>query len=85
MGQLAFQAQWNVFIFTWFDVTELHCTLILDILPERAVIVKIYLVESKIVVGQQALQSRIDLDVVIVIDRVHITAAIVDGAFQLKV
>lgn len=40
-------------------------------------------VEAKVVVGQQALQPRINLHVVVVINRVNVAAAIVDGAFEL--
>lgn len=40
-------------------------------------------VEAKVVVGQQALQSRINLHVIVVIDSANVAAAIVDGAFEL--
>lgn len=40
-------------------------------------------VEAKVVVGQQALQARINLHVVVVINRVNVATTIVDGAFEL--
>lgn len=55
MRQLAFEAQRNVFVFTGLDVAELHCTLKVDILPERALVAQVRLVESEVVVRQQAL------------------------------
>lgn len=40
-------------------------------------------VKAEIIVGQKAFQSRIDFDVVVEINRVNVTATIVDVAFEL--
>jgi hypothetical protein len=52
--------------------------------PKRTLLVQIHLVEPEIVVRQQALQPRIDLHIVVVVHRVHITVAVVDGTLKLQ-
>jgi hypothetical protein len=45
--------------------------------------VQVCLVESEVIVGEKAFKSRVNFDIIVVVNRVNVTAAIVDCAFQL--
>lgn len=42
---------------------------------------QICFVESEVVVHQETFEARVNLDVVVIVHRVDITAAVVDGSF----
>lgn len=54
------------------------------IAPEWAVGVQLCLVEAEIVVVQKAFKSWKYFYIVVIVDRVHTTTAIIDGAFELQ-
>lgn len=81
MRQFTLQPQWNVLFFACFDMTELHRALKLNVIPERTFIPQVCLVEPKVIVGQQALEPRVNFHVIHVIDRVYVAATVVNGAF----
>lgn len=80
-AQLA-QSHWNVFVCTRTYAAKAHRAFPV-VLPERALLVQIGFVKSKVVLDQEAAQTRVDFVVVEVVDGVHGTAAIMNGAFQL--
>lgn len=81
MWQFSFESKRNFIFRTSLYVTKLHRTLKFNILPEWTFTVQVSFVEAKIIVRQKTFESRIDFHVVVEIDGVNITAAVVDCSF----
>lgn len=81
MWQFSFESKRNFIFRTSLHVTKLHRTLKFNILPEWTFTVQVSFVEAKIIVRQKTFESRIDFHVVVEIDGVNITAAVVDCSF----
>lgn len=82
--KFTFQPQRDVLLLARLHVAELHRALEFHVGPERAVVVEVRLVEAEVVVGQQALESRVDFHVVVEVDGVDVTAAVIDCSLQLS-
>lgn len=82
-GSHSFDTLWYVLFLTGLHTAELHGALGV-ICPEGTLLLEVCLVEPEVVIPQQGLYPGIDLDVVKVVHRVHVTTAVVDVALELQ-